>query len=621
MPIQSVIDNLLNLFSRNERNKPKLSLKERFHALKNIPRFFRLIWETNKTLTIGNITLRIVKSLFAPAILYIGKLIIDEIVEAREISNPDLSMLWIWIGVEIGLIVLSDVLTRLLTLSDSLLGDVFANNTSVKIMAHASTLDLDQFEDSKFYDKLERARQQTLGRSILMSQVLSQFQDLITVFFLGAVLIAFNPWLILLLIIAVIPAFLVESHFNEKTYSMTRSWTPERRELDYLRYIGASDETAKEVKSFGLSDFLISRFKELSNKFYLENKKIAIKRATWGSILATIGTIGYYGAYVFIILRTIQGQLTLGDLTFYSGSLSRLRGLMEGIFLRFSSIAQSALYLKDLFDFFEIRSKNELRDSYISFPAPIQKGFVFENVSFKYLDSNKYALRGVSFTLNAGEKLALVGENGAGKTTLTKLITRLYEPTEGRILLDGKDLRLYNPEQLRKNIGVIFQDYIKFQFTASNNIAVGNIDDKENRTKIVTSANKSLADQVISKLPKQYDQMIGKRFAEGVDLSGGEWQKLALARAYMRDAQVMILDEPTAALDAKAENEVFIRFSEITKGKTAILISHRFSTVRMADRILVLENGEMAEMGSHEELLALKGKYHTLFNLQAKGYL
>lgn len=621
MPIRSVIDNLLNLFASQERNKPKLSLKERFQALKNIPKFFTLIWETNKLLTVGNIALRILKSLFSPIILYVAKLIIDEIVKAREMDNPDLSDLWLWVIIEIVLVVLSDVLSRLLVLSDSLLGDLFANHTSVKIMAHAGTLDLDQFEDARFYDKLERARQQTLGRSILMSQVLTQFQDLITVLFLGAVLFSFNPWLILLLIIAVIPAFLGESHFNEKSYSMTRSWTPERRELDYLRYIGASDETAKEVKSFGLSDFLIKRFKELSTKFYLENKRLATKRAAWGSILATIGTIGYYGAYVFIIFRTIQGNITLGDLTFYSGSLNKLRGLMEGIFLRFSTIAQSALYLKDLFDFFDIKSKVDYKDNYIPFPPSLKEGFTFENVSFKYSESNRYALRGVSFNLKAGEKLALVGENGAGKTTLTKLMTRLYEPTEGRILLEGRDLRLYDPEELRKNIGVIFQDFIKFQFTASNNIAVGNIRDKENRPKIVTSANKSLADLVISKLPKQYDQMIGKRFAEGVDLSGGEWQKLALARAYMRDAQVMILDEPTAALDAKAENEVFLRFSEITKGKTAVLISHRFSTVRMADRILVLENGEMVELGSHEELLKLKGRYFTLFNLQAKGYL
>jgi ATP-binding cassette, subfamily B, bacterial len=620
MPSNNIFNRLSTLFFKPERNKPRLTLKERFSALKNIPRFFKLIWETSPSLTIWNIVLRVIKSLFAPAILFVGKLIIDEVVTAVQNKNSDLSDLWLWIGVELGLVIISDGLTRLLSLTDSLLGDLFSNHTSIKIMEHAATLDLDQFEDSNFYDKLERARQQTLSRSILMSQILTQFQDIITVLFLSVVLIAFNPWLIVLLAIAVIPAFVGESHFNEQSYSMVRAWTPERRELDYFRYIGASDETAKEVKSFGLSGFLIDRFKTLSDKFYKQNKELSSKRALWGTILASIGTVGYYGAYVFIILRTINGQLSLGDLTFYSGSFNRLKALLEGIFLRFSTIAQNSLYLKDLFDFFEIKSKIKTKENYYPFPNPIKKGFYFENVSFKYENASKYAVRNVTFHLRAGEKLALVGENGAGKTTLTKLLARLYEPTEGSILLDGVDIRDYDPIILRENIGVIFQDYVKFQFTASNNIAVGRIEKKEDHDKIISSAVQSLADPVISRLPKQYDQMIGKRFAEGVDLSGGEWQKLALARAYMRDAQVMILDEPTAALDARAEHEVFLRFAELTRSKTSVLISHRFSTVRMADRILVLENGFMEEIGSHEELLMKNGKYASLFKLQAKGY-
>jgi ATP-binding cassette, subfamily B, bacterial len=620
MSSNNIFNRLSALFFNPQRNKPRLTLKERFSALKNIPTFFKLIWETSPSLTIWNIVLRIIKSLFAPAILFVGKLIIDQVVIAVQHRNSNLQDLWLWIGVELGLVIVSDGLTRLLSLTDSLLGDLFSNHTSVKIMEHAASLDLDQFEDSNFYDKLERARQQTLSRSILMSQVLTQFQDVITVLFLSVVLIAFNPWLIVLLAIAVIPAFVGESHFNEQNYSMVRAWTPERRELDYFRYIGASDETAKEVKSFGLSGFLIDRFKTLSDKFYKQNRELSSKRALWGTILASIGTVGYYGAYVFIILKTINGQLSLGDLTFYSGSFNRLKTLLEGIFLRFSSIAQNSLYLKDLFEFFEIKSKILPKESYKPFPNPIKNGFHFENVSFKYENSSKYAIKNVSFHLRAGEKLALVGENGAGKTTLTKLLARLYEPTEGRILLDGVDIRDYDPVVLRENIGVIFQDYVKFQFTASNNIAVGRIERKEDHDKIISSAVQSLADPVISRLPKQYDQMIGKRFAEGVDLSGGEWQKLALARAYMRDAQVMILDEPTAALDARAEHEVFLRFAELTRGKTSVLISHRFSTVRMADRILVLENGMMEEIGSHEELLMKNGKYASLFKLQAKGY-
>jgi ATP-binding cassette subfamily B protein len=450
--------------------------------------------------------------------------------------------------------------------------------------------------------------------------VLGQAQDVVTMGFLAVGLVAFNPWLILLLLVAVIPAFLGESHFNEKSYSLVHGWTPERRELDYLRYTGASDETAKEVKIFGLSGFLTDRYRYLSDKFYLANKSLSIRRASWGSVFAAIGSAGYYSAYVFIIWQTITGGITLGSLTFLAGSFRQLRVLMEGILTRFSSVSQGALYLRDLFDFFEIKPRIHSAIKPRPFPRPVKQGFVFENVGFKYSNSDKWANRHLSFTLHAGEKLALVGENGAGKTTLVKLLARLYDPTEGRILLDGYDLREYDLSELRQEIGVIFQDFVRFQMTASSNIAVGKIDQKENQPRIEHSAHQSLADTVIERLPGKYDQILGRRFAKGVELSGGEWQKVALGRAYMRDAQVLILDEPTAALDARAEYEVFQRFADLTKGKSAVLISHRFSTVRMADRILVLENGELLEIGSHEKLLARNGRYAELFRLQARGY-
>jgi len=423
-----------------------------------------------------------------------------------------------------------------------------------------------------------------------------------------------------LLVLAVIPAFLGESHFNERSYSLVHGWTPERRELDYLRLTGASDETAKEIKIFGLSGFLIDRFKELSNRFYADNRKLAIRRASWGTLFAALGSAGYYSAYFIIIIRAVNGQISIGDLTFYAGSFARMRGLLESILNRFSGIAEGALYLEDFFDFFRIQPHILPVPNARPFPKPIQVGFVFDQVGFKYQNAEKWAIRNLSFTLQAGEKLALVGENGAGKTTLVKLLARLYDPTEGRILLDGYDLREYNPADLRKEIGVIFQDFVRFQMTASHNIAVGRIEEKENAARIHTSAAQSLADTVISKLPEGYNQMIGRRFSKGVDLSGGEWQKIALGRAYMRDAQLLILDEPTAALDARAEHEVFQRFAELTQGKTAVLISHRFSTVRMADRILVIENGTLLEIGSHQELLARNGRYAELFRLQAKGY-
>ena len=599
----------------------KTSLKQQFGALKNLPRFLGMVWKTSPSLALPNIFLRLIKAAIPLASLYVGKLIIDEVIAA--IGQPDYSLEFLWwmVGLEFGLAFLSSVLNRVITLLDSLLGDLFSNATSEQLIRHAAILDLYQFEDPNFYDKLERARRQTTGRTVLMSQVLEQFQDIITILFLGAGLVAFNPWLILLLIIALIPSFIGESHFNQQTYSLTRSWTPERRELDYLRYIGASDETAKEVKIFGLADFLADRFGRIADKYYKANRKIAIKRAAWGSILSTLGTLSYYGAYVFIILQTVQAIITVGTLTFLAGSFNRMRNMLQGILTRFTRITDSAMYLQDLFDFLAIQPNIADKANAIKIPRPIKEGFIFENVSFKYPQSEKYALRNLSFEIPPGDKVALVGENGAGKTTLVKLLARLYEPTEGRILLDGVDLKDYSLEDLRSQIGIIFQDFIRFQMKAAENIAIGDIKQLDDRAQIVSSATKSLADPVIAELPEEYEQILGKRFSGGVDLSGGQWQKVALGRAYMRDAQLLILDEPTAALDARAEHEVFVRFSELIEQKSAVLISHRFSTVRMADRILFLEHGQLIEDGSHQELIALKGKYAELFSLQAKGYL
>jgi ATP-binding cassette subfamily B protein len=599
----------------------EITLKDRFSALSNLPRFFKVVWQASPSLTIINALLRIFRSAIPVAILFVAKLIIDQIVALSSNSNAVAhDYLWELVALEFGLAILSDGLSRATTLVDSLLGDLFSNHTSVQIMQHAAILDLDQFEDSTFYDKLERARQQTIGRTVLLAQVLSQMQDLITMGFLAAGLVVFNPWLILLLFVAVLPAFAGESYFNDRNYSLSRRQTPERRELDYIRYIGASDETAKEVKVFSLSGFLVDRFRQLSTKFYRDNKQLAVRRSVWGTVFSLIGSLGYYGAYVYIISRTITGHLSIGDLTFLAGSFRQLRSLLEGILSRFTAVSQGAIYLKDFFDFFDIQPKIKLSLNARPFPKKIQHGFTFENVGFKYANSDRWANRHLNFTLHEGEKLALVGENGAGKTTLVKLLARLYDPTEGRILLDGYDLREYDLSELHKQVGVIFQDFLRYHMTVSQNIAVGNIHEKENRELITHSAKQSLADLLIQKLPGKYDQALGKRFNQGVELSGGEWQKIALARAYMKDAQLLILDEPTASLDARAEYEVFQRFSELTKDKSAVLISHRFSTVRMADRILVLDQGEILEEGSHRELLDRNGRYAELFNLQAMGY-
>ena len=602
------------------KSESSQSLKKRFSDLQNLPRFFLLVWQTNKLLTTGNIFFRLLKSGLPLLMLYIGKEIIDEVIRLMDHKSDSHQYLWILVGAELALTILSDLLNRCISLFDSLLGDLVANKTSVDLVHHAAKLDLYQFENPVFYDKLERARRQTAGRTVLLSQTLAQIQDVITLLSLGIGLVVFNPWLILILIVAVIPSFLGETHFNERTYSLTRSWTPERRELDYLRYLGSSAETAKEVKVFGLENYLANRFKSLSDEYFLANRKIAISRAGWGYLLSALGTLAYYFAYVFVLMQTLSGIITIGTMTFLSGSFQRMHGMLQSIMSRFSGIAENALYLQDLFDFFEIQPTILANENGKTIPVPILEGITFENVGFKYPDTELWALRNLSFSIKPGEKLALVGENGAGKTTLVKLLACLYKPSEGRILIDGIDLLDYQLSDLRANIGIIFQDYIRYEMTVSDNIAVGDINHFEDEIAIENAANMSMAHEVVAQLPNKFQQVLGKRFKDGTELSGGQWQKIALARAYMRNAQLIVLDEPTSALDARAEHEVFKRFTGLIEGKMAVLISHRFSTVRMADRILFLEKGRLIEYGSHAELLNFDGKYAELFQLQAQGY-
>jgi ATP-binding cassette subfamily B protein len=563
--------------------------------------------------------------------LYIGKLIIDEVVLL--VQRPDhpatLQEWWAsglldWLSAlviaEFALAVLADVLGRVVSLIDSLLGERVSNDTSIRLMEHAATLDLEDFEDAEFQDKLERARQQASGRMAFMGLLFGQAQNIITVLSFAAGLIVYAPWLIVLLVIALVPAFLGEAHFNAQSYALAYFRTPERRELDYLRRTAASAEAAKEVKIFGLHGFLIDRYRRLATDLYAANRKLAVRRASWGGLFTAIGTVGYYLAYAYIAWRTLAGEFTIGDLTFLASSFRRLSGLLEGLLSGFSATASQALYLDDLFSFFDEKPEIYSPENPLPFPQPIRQGFTFDNVGFRYPGAERWAVRNMSFALHAGEVLALVGENGAGKTTLVKLLARLYDPDEGRILLDGRDLRAYDLDQLRANIGVIFQDFVRFNFTAADNIAVGRIDARADKARIEAAADRSRASDVIAKLPGGYDQMIGKRFRNGVELSGGEWQKVAIARAYMRDAQVLILDEPTAALDARAEFEVFQRFKEVSEGRTAVLISHRFSSVRMADRILVLADGKVEAQGTHDQLIAQSGRYAELFELQAASY-
>ncbi|HEX8850432.1 MAG TPA: ABC transporter ATP-binding protein [Gemmatimonadaceae bacterium] len=604
--------------------------RQRVEALRYVPMLLRLVWETDRRLATVMLLLRLVQSGVPVATLWVGKLIIDTVLALRARSD-DLGRLWELVALEVAIVIVGELLSRLSSLTEGLLGDLFSNHTSIRLMRHAASLDLEQLENPELYDELERARQQTTGRLGLLKQLLAIGQDFITLVSLAAALLVYSPLLVILLVIAVLPAFAGEAHFGAVERALFVARTPERRQLDYLRLLGASERTAKEVQTLGLADWIIARFKALADRFYEDNKRLAIQRTVVGSGLSILGTLGYYVAYIVILERTVTGALTLGTLTLLAGSFARSRDVIERLLLGASGIYTQTFYLKDFADFFATRPKTVAPAGAPSVPRPIREGFVFEDVGFRYPGSERWAVRHISFSLRPGERIALVGENGAGKTTITKLVNRLYDPSEGRILLDGRDLREYDVASLRAAVGVIFQDFVRFDMRLDENIAIGEIererayidaprDGATPPAAIVEAADKSLAASLLPRMPEGYAQMLGRRFQGGVELSGGEWQKIALARAYMRDAQLLVLDEPTAALDARAEYEVFRRFSELIAGRMAILISHRFSTVRMADRILVLRHGAIAEHGTHEALLAAGGLYAELFEMQAVGY-
>ena len=600
-------------------DKEKTSVRDSFKALKTIPRFFREIWRASPKLFFVNAFSRLINAFTPVVILWVGKMIIDEIILQVSLENQDFTQLWNLVILEFCVAVLSDLLGRLINLTDGLLGDLYSNASSEKIIRKTAELTIAQLEDPEFYDKLERARTQTNSRVDLMSNALGQAESLISMISLIAGLVYFEPILILILILSIIPSFINEAKFSSTRYSLARSWTAERRELDYLRFIGANNQTAKEIKLFGLTDFIAERFKGLSNDYYLINKKLSLKQSLYGSLFNILGVLSYYGAYVYIILRVLVGAITIGELTFLSGSFNRLRNNLQGFFSRFTRISESALYLQDYFDFIDL-SVEKTDEAKTPIPKTITQGFQVNDLHFAYAGSETEVLKGVTFTLKAGEKMAFVGQNGAGKTTLIKLFLRFYEPTQGEILLDGININRFDVDEYRKRFGVIFQDFFKYEFTLRENIAVGNIDQVQNDEVINYAASKSLAEQVVNEMANGLEQRLGRRFYKGTELSGGQWQKVALARAYMKDADVMVLDEPTSALDAQAEYDVFERFIALTKGKTSIIISHRFSTVRMADRILVLQHGQVLELGTHQELMANPKLYAELFKLQAAGY-
>jgi ATP-binding cassette subfamily B protein len=599
---------------------PHSKWRERIQALGNIPPIFKMVWESAPKAVGAGLFLRLLVALTPVGLLTVTRYIIDALYRYLSHQRALPGYFWWLVALEFALACSATILGRLVDFCDSVLADKFIRRISTKIMEHASRLDLTLYEDPAFYDKMERARVQGTDRVMMIQMIGRLIQQAITTLSLAAGIFFYSPWLLFFLVICVVPAFIGETHFAFLGYSLNFQQTTARRLLEYLRVLGGSKESAKELKLFGLGPYLVGRYKTLSDELHRQTVRLAKRKMVFGSLLTLLGTIGYYATYAYVIYRTIAGALSLGELTFLAGAIAGASTNIQTLFSTFSGIADQALFLTDLLEFLAVEPRVVNKAGAISAPSPIRQGIEFRNVSFAYPSNPNLVLRNISFRLAPRERIALVGENGQGKTTIAKLITRLYDPTEGQILLDGVDLREYDLEDLWKEVGVIFQDFMRYDMTAQENIAMGRVEVANNPFQIRAAAMKSYAENLIKKLPHGYDQLLGCRFEGGIELSGGEWQKIALARAHLRDAQLLILDEPTAALDARSEHEVFQRFMELVQGKMTILISHRFSTVRMADRILVLEGGRIAEQGSHDQLLNDGGRYAEMFELQAAGY-
>jgi ATP-binding cassette subfamily B protein len=593
--------------------------RDRLRALRNMPPVLRILWESGRAVVSWGIGLRLIVAVLPFAVAKVAQYIINDIAGVlRGTTLP--SNFWILVATEVVLNVFLGLITRAIDYSDSLLANRYTQYVSVRVMEQAARLDLTTYEDPVFYDRLERARVQATDRLAMIQQMGRLIQQVITTLVFSAALAWASPWLVLLLAAGVLPSFLGETHYAFLGYAKNFRQTPAKRQMDYLRQVAGSREGAKEVKLFGLNKFFTERFQALAHQIYIEDVTLSRSKLIVGGLLGIIGTLGYYGAYVYVIWRTIRGAYNIGEFTFLTTAIQQASSNLQQVFSTTSGIADQALFLTDLIAFFDMKPTVQSKPNALSTPKVIRQGFEFRNVSFTYPGTERTVLKNFNLTLHPGERIALIGENGQGKTTVVKLITRLYDPTEGQILLDGVDLREYSIEDLHRHIGVIFQDFMRFEMTARENIAIGSVDRLDQQAEIELAAHKSLADTVVRKLAGGYDQMLGRRFEGGVELSGGEWQKMALARAYLRDAQLLILDEPTAALDARSELEVFERFAELTAGKMALLISHRFSTVRMADRIVVVSGGRLIEEGTHQELMARNGLYAGMFEMQAASY-
>jgi ATP-binding cassette subfamily B protein len=554
------------------------------------------------------------------AILAVSKWLINAIVVSLAHHAAVPHYFWWVVVLEFALASITAILSRGMGFCDSLLGDLYLQHISIRVIEHASQLDITAFENPDYYDRLERAKAQATDRIAMVQMMGTLIQQVLTTISLSLYIAIYSPWLLLLLIAGTIPALLGESHFAFLGYAKNFMQTPLRRKMDYLRDVGGSKEAAKELKLFGLRDFLVGSFRGMADTIFRQNVALSKRRLLAGALLSLLATAGYYSAYALVLWGTIRGKFTVAVLFVLTSAILQVSANLQQIFVNASGVADQALFLTDLLGFFAMQPTVKTKPGAISIPRPIQLGIEFRNVSFAYPGTTRLVLKDFNFHLHPGERVALIGENGQGKTTIVKLITRLYDPTEGQILVDGIDLREYDLEDLCHETGVIFQDFMRYEMSARDNIAVGRIEERDRLDRIAAAAQMSLADEVIARLPGGMEQQLGRRFDGGVDLSGGEWQRMALARAYLRDAQLLILDEPTSALDPRSELEVFQRFAELTCGKMALLISHRFSTVKMADRIVVLSHGVLTEQGTHAELMQQDGLYAEMFEMQAASY-
>ncbi len=608
----------------NQKNEKKNPIKDAFEALRNIPEAFKLVWNASKKHTLINFGLIPLVGLLPAAQSWVGKMIVDQILQAIELSadvQAGIQIVLPYVILEFVLLLFSSLLSAFQSLSNNVLRSSLSKYVNTKIIEKSIKLDLQFYEDPVFYDNMQNARRRADSSALAIVSSISQVaQQFITLISLVALLIGFSPWLAVLVILAAVPNFLSNSRFAEMSFRAVSHRAPETRLLNYIETLLTSNETVKEIKLFGLGEALKERFEKLFTEFMEEDNSIS-RRNTFASLgWGMLTNLAYYGSYIWVIIRTITKVITLGDMTMFLSVFRQSQRAVMSLLESFSRLYENNLYLDNLLDFLKIEPALVSPENGKIAPAPILQGIHFQNVSFKYPGSDKYVLRNINLFIKPNESIALVGLNGAGKTTLIKLLTRLYDPTEGQITLDGVDLREYDMTSLHQRFGVIFQDFVRYQFSIKENIGFGQIEELDNMERIEEAASKGGADEVVAPLPDGYETILGRRWNRGHELSGGQWQKIALSRAFMRKAEVLILDEPTSALDAQAEYEIFLHFRELMEGRLAVLISHRFSTVRMADRIVVLENGRILELGSHEELMRHNQVYAHLFNLQAEGY-